>query len=303
MSVPAVSPLTPPTFARLAPLTRAACRTAVRAAMPTVYRSPLRVRLLQLVAEYGALTGDQLHRLCQRAMPVTANFAHFEHHLETLCTQRWLQAAPNFLHFKLRAEGLRPHATPTEKVQPLRVYLLGQVGTALVPPLWPLLGRDPRGVWPSHSPVHDVLCAEAVLRLAEGDPALEPWPPAQAALWEADTQKFFCRPDGLLRHATGPGWVVEFCNEAWMTAKRLKHKLGWYEDLVRTGRWAAWDVPVRPRFLVVYRAQSTAKAFAQEARRRGCFQDAPVWGLALRDVLQPEPLTPQPLIADQTALG
>lgn len=272
-------------------LTPAELHAETKRAMRSVYHSPQRTLLLQLVAEYGVLTADQLYRLCRRDLTITSNFKSFERTLARLCQREWLAIVPRLAN-ELIAQGYQwPGATRTEREQRLRGYVLGQVGTALIPGLWPLLGRNPRGILPPDSLVHDALCAEVLLRLVEGQPDLHPCPPAAAALWDAEKQVFFGRPDGLVLRYDGlfpttGGWVVEFCNEPWTAPERAQQKLGRYVELHHSRRWEAWGVPWLPDLLVVYRHPSTARTFAELAPPIvGALHQ--VWGLALADVLRP----------------
>jgi hypothetical protein len=273
--------------------------TRIQQAVRTAYQAPLRTLILQLVAEYGVLTGDQLHRLCQRELPVTERFESFERTLARLCQLDWLTVAPRLAH-ELHGQGLTLPVLLNARKRDMRLrgYVLGTLGQAVVPDLWPLLDRNPRGILPSDSLVHDALCAEVVVRLAASHPHAWPIPPAQAALWDESKQAFFYRPDGLVLRYAGRtpvgGWLVEFCNETWTAPERAQHKIDVYLELHNSKRWAEWGLNWVPELLVVYRARSTARTFAELTTQLAGKANA-VLGLSLDEALSTSKLMPRPI--------
>lgn len=243
----------------------------------TAYQAPLRTHITHLVADYGTLTGDQLHRLCARRHTVTQNFVGFERTLAHLCRADILMIAPDVSR-ELVEDGVQPRSlwgpTRNRRTQRiarktdnrLRAYLLGAVGHPLARLL---LEREPGHLNYSGSRLHDILCAEAMLRLCEMDSELEPLAPGAVAVWEAESQQFAFRPDGLLiRRVDGEvtgGLLVEFCNEPWTSPERARTKLTRYASLAQQHHWLAWGLSWMPDLLIIYRAASTVKAFRASA--------------------------------------
>lgn len=255
------------------------------------YRLTLRTHLIDLVAGYGALTGHQLHRLAQRRFAVTQQFAHFERTLLRLCEDDLLQVLPD-VSTTLRQDGLLlPNSKAASyKDTRYRVYGLGPIGFPLARRLWATFGRDTRALLPPDSVVHDVFCAEILLRLVESDPLLGALPPGQVALWNDAKETFRCRPDGMLVKYSGDErtpldmWWLEFCNESWSNPARVQHKLALYRQLHETGHWQEWDVCGFPQLLVVYRARSTGREFAEQVAQLPLHLQT-VCGLSLTEVL------------------
>lgn len=264
------------------------------------YRLPLRTHLLDLVAAYGVLTGDQLYRLALRRFQLSGTFAHFDRNLRRMCELGLLLRLPE-MTVELRQAGLRPKSTAPNAAKDTRyrLYGVGPIGNAVAQRLWQVLGRNLHGLLPPDSLLHDVLCAEATLRLAESDPALLPVPPAQLVLWDAVGQKFLHRPDGMLVRHSGltpvRAWLVEFANESWTDRARAQHKLELYAALQHSRRWVEWDLNGTPELLVIYRARSTARAFAALAPQLLGGQANAVLGLALEEALAAPNPTPRPI--------
>lgn len=240
----------------------------------SAYQAPLRTHIVRLIADYGALTGDQLHRLCAQQFRVTEHFTHFERTLASLCQAAVLMILPDMSQ-ALAENGVKPrtpwHASRNRKGRitrqtdgRLRAYTLSQVGEQLAPLLQE---REAASRHRSTAYLHDLLCAEAMLRLSESDSELEPIPAGIAALWDADAQHFTYKPDGLLiQRVEGEvvgGYVIEFCNETWTAPERAEKKLTDYVTLARRQQWRAWGLTGMPTLLIIYRALSTVQVFRQ----------------------------------------
>lgn len=261
----------------------------------SAYQAPLRTHIVRLIADYGALTGDQLYRLCARLFRVTEHFAHFERTLASLCQAAVLMILPDISQALLK-DGVRPHApwrvtrTRAGRITRrtdgrLRAYTFSQVGEHLAPLLQE---REATGLHRSTPYLHDLLCAEAMLRLSESDSELEPIPAGMAALWDEAAQHFTYKPDGLLiQRVEGEvvgGYVIEFCNETWTAPERAEKKLTDYVTLARRQQWRAWGLTGMPTLLIIYRALSTVQVFRQLTPRL-VGKDGAVRVLSLTSVL------------------
>ncbi len=244
-------------------------------------RSNLRTTVLDLVYQFLALSQEQLFRLCQERVQMSEDFNTFTRNLSNYATDGVVGRLPDSAlreahragwHARLPAHG------------PQRVYRLEAVGMELAKLEFntdlPLLHDG--GL--NHQ-VHDLLCAEAMLRMRETWAArrvrVEARGTQRVAMWQTKDEgkggAFGLVPDGLLvkyqpdQTTVEKAYLVELDNEAWASSAPKKIKA--YEAVGKPTEanqeiWRkAWGVPTMPYVLVIYRhaeaLRNYQKVFAQ----------------------------------------
>jgi hypothetical protein len=236
-------------------------------------RSNLRAYVVELLHSFLALTEARLFQLCASRFAISDNADSFAATLNRYQRDGVIMRLPYPIMQHANAAGLRPPAD-----RRLIAYALGPVGEELAemvvgdetPPL-----RQARGDvrW-----VHDLLCAEAMWRLADKYRAAgwraEPAGPQQAAIWYVNERdpsargRFVLKPDGLLR-LVEPGkpprvLLIEFQNNSF--AKDAKPKVRGYKQFFATADYteywrAQWHTESVPSAVIIYHKPPALKSF------------------------------------------
>jgi len=128
---------------------------------------------------------------------------------------------------------------------------------------------------------HDLICAEAILRMQtlwlehpSSPGRADVLGPRQVSIWDAEKKAFLVAPDGLLVKRKMDGqfaraFVVEFHNTK--ARIQVQQKLKKYEEVMREYPWIwedYWDIPEMPWILVLHRQGATVGRYQEEIAGR-----------------------------------
>lgn len=257
--------------------------------------SNLRNTVLSLLYEFSALTEETLFRLVAERVAISENRASFRRRLNdyegggqrkgkgkeedddsNVMTGGLVERLSADVLKQARRAGL---PEPSSGIQ--RAYRLGPVGVEVARMKFvtedtgPLVSNDVEDFL-----AHDLICAEAMLRMAELWPVsakpgkVEVRGPRSVTLWDAEERKAIISPDGLIikyKLDTGEferAYLIEYHNS---NAKmHVKNKLAKYEKLAGLANtWLAWGLSEMPIVVVLYRQPSVLEHYREEIRKRG----------------------------------
>jgi hypothetical protein len=243
----------------------------------TVNLSNIRNCILELLYHFVILPETTLFRLVGQKIAISENIGTFTRRLRQYRADGLLASASHdVLKSALRA-GL-----PISDNSRLRAYCLGPIGEEYVK----------RKGWNGNVPIsslnedvltHDLLCAEAMLRMSSiwlthptKPGVVEVRGPREVIAWDIEQRKTIIAPDGLLikRDMAGDfvrAFVVEYQNVRALL--QVQNKFKKYEEIARPEyRWIwndIWGLDEMPWVLIVYRQGATLQHFKEEADRRG----------------------------------
>jgi hypothetical protein len=243
----------------------------------TVNLSNIRNCILELLYHFVILLETTLFHLVGQQIAISENIGAFTRRLRQYRADGLLvSASHDVLKSAVRA-GL-----PISDNSRLRAYCLGPIGEEYVK----------RKGWNGNVPIsstnedvlaHDLLCAEAMLRMSSmwlthptSPGVVEVRGPRQLIAWDIEQRKTIVAPDGLLikRNLKGDferAFVVEYQNVRALL--QVQNKLKKYEEIASTEyRWVLgdiWGLDEMPWVLIIYRQGATLQHIQEEIARRG----------------------------------
>ena len=258
-------------------------------------RSNIRNCVLELLYQFVALTEETLYSAVGSQIALSKNLASFNRCLRYYRADGLIaNVSQEVLKRCLRA-GL-----PKSEAH-LRAYCLGPVGKAYVE----------RKGWNGGVPItlpndtflaHDLLCAEAMLRMSNlwlshptSPGQVEVRGPREVLAWHTDEKKAVAAPDGMLIKRSKDGstieriFLVEYQNTRAHAHLKVQDKIAKYLEIATNpeSRWVlsdVWEVNDMPYVLVIYRQGTTLTDYQAEVARRGENMPVKFASTALEDI-------------------
>jgi hypothetical protein len=234
-----------------------------------------RLVVLELLFRFVSLTEETLFRLTHEQVAISSNRHAFTSQLSRYRKDGLITDVSMDVMRQVTEAGL-----PVPESGNLRAYRLGPVGEEYAR----------RKGWPRNAPLpgvnerrlaHDILCAEAMLRLPplwlnlpKNPGIVEVRGPRQAWAWDREKQAFLVAPDGLIIKNDLNGnflktFAIEHHNVDW--ALNVREKVQKYEEIGKPEyRWlwrGAWGVEEMPQIVALYRHASIPEYYADELRK------------------------------------
>lgn len=249
----------------------------------TVDLSNVRNCVLELLCQYVALTESTLHKCVSRQVAISENTGTFTRRLRKYRADGLLARVSRETIKSVKRAGL-----PTHQGTHLRAYKLGPVGEEYVKRKgWN--GNVPLATVPESVLAHDLLCAEAMMRMGElwlshptSPGVAEVRGPREVLAWNPVEKRQTVAPDGMLIKRSMDGstieriFLVEYQNTRALLQVQTKIKK--YIEIASEPeyRWVlsdVWGVSAMPIVLVIYRQGATLTDYQEEITSRG---DMPV---------------------------
>ena len=240
-------------------------------------RSNRRMVVLEMLYEFGILTEATLFRLVSERVEISDNINTFNRQLRMYQKDGLIVDAPFGVLKRVTRADL-----PTPETGSLRAYCLGPVGEEYVRRKGWGLETPAVPVVEEHM-VHDLLCAEAMLRMRQlwrehpkNPGKVEVYGPREVAVWDAEKRTYIIAPDGLLKKYSLEGkleraFLVEYQNVRALL--QVKQKIKRYEEIADPKyQWlwsARWGVEEMPWVMVMYRQKSTLHHYEEQIAQRG----------------------------------
>lgn len=238
--------------------------------------SYLRSTVLELLYQFVILTEDTLFRLVGERVEISSNRASFSRAIARYKQDGLVENAPRDTVKKVLRAGL-----PEPNNGSLRAYCLGPVGEEYAR----------RKGWNGETPLqsvtedhlaHDLICAEAMLKMQELWPKLAASPglaevrgPRPVSFWDSEKRVYIVAPDGLIIKSSMEGefvraFLIEYHNVN--TMLQVQQKLKRYEEISKPDyRWLwndAWGLSEMPWVLILYRQGATLQHYQDEISQR-----------------------------------
>ena len=245
-------------------------------------RSNVRNLVLELLYQFVALTEASLYSAVCSQIALSKNPESFSRYL------RWYRASGLIVPVSQDVLKKCSRAGLPKTVARQRAYCLSPVGDAYVK----------RKGWNGNNPIasvndsnlaHDLLCAEAMIRMSNlwlshptSPGQVEVRGPREVLAWNSAEKKQAAAPDGMLIKRSKDGgaiervFLVEYQNTRALLQVQMKLKK--YIEIATNPefRWVlsdVWEVSAMPVVLVIYRQGATLTDYQEEIARR---EDMPV---------------------------
>jgi hypothetical protein len=242
----------------------------------TTDRSNLRNLVIELLYQFVVLTETSLFAAVRAEIEISDSIDSFSRCLRRYRSEGLIASvSQNVIKESLRA------GMPKVDSRQLRAYRIGPVGEKYIE----------RKGWNGDVPIisvsdeyltHDLLCAEAMLRMSQlwlahpTSPGLvEVRGPREVLAWNAEKNIAVVAPDGLLIKRSKEGiferaFLVEYQNVRALL--QVQNKLKKYEEIAKPEyRWIwedVWGVEDMPYVLVLHRQGATLKHYREEIATR-----------------------------------
>lgn len=254
-------------------------------------RSNRRSFVIQVLYEFVTLTELTLYKLVHERIAISDNVNTFLRQLRLYRSHGLISDVPfGVTKSAIRAGLSKPNTSA------LRAYSLGPVGEEYMRRKG-LYNDTPKQTTTEDHLVHDLICAEAMLKMRElwrshpASPGLvEVCGPREVSVWNADKKVYIVAPDGLLikRNLNGDferAFLVEYQNVRALL--QVKNKLAKYEELCKPDYrwvWSLWGLDEMPWVLVIYRQEATLRHYQEQLEQQGelrvkyaCTSLADIW--------------------------